>query len=431
MESRQHSLWFRGKAISQVSAAAPSFGVHGVVIRDVDNISNVNTAHQGLDIQPDGRILVAGNAGSPDYNEFAVLRLLPDGSPDPSFGDNGVATVDLGTSNNRAQTVRVQPDGRVLVAGSVGFGELEHGRGGVARLLADGSLDSSFADVGWRHIALQAGQWLINGAVILSDGRIRLCGQGWPGGAGTSSDIVVHGLTADGEMETSFGDDGVLAIDFFGRDEFGSCEAAGADRLLAYGSTNHDGSFSFAAARVVPEGLLDPTFSDAHALPGRVAVGHPDRTERCHGITLEASGAVLCAGYTSSEGVSRPTLLRWLETGLLDSSFGTLDSPGVVVLDTNESGAFNAVVSLPDGRIVAGGYTSTPQGDQDFLLTVFDADGELDTSVGDAGMLLFDVAGSQDDRILAMRLDGDRLVIFGRTTHAERGNDFVVMRLRL
>lgn len=92
---------------------------------------------RAIAVQPDGRILAAGlvtisnPTGSPGY--FAVLRYLSDGSPDPSFGTNGRVTTLIGTSCI-PYAMALLPDGRILVAGNDDQGFA------VARYLADGTL---------------------------------------------------------------------------------------------------------------------------------------------------------------------------------------------------------------------------------------------------------------------------------------------------
>ena len=65
----------------------------------------------------------------------------------------------------------------------------------------------------------------------------------------------------------------------------------------------------------------------------------------------------------------------------------------MVVLDLGRADAFRADVQLPDERIVAGGVRTSPRGDSDMFLAVLRPDGELDSTVGTAGLLSFDAAG--------------------------------------
>src|SRR4029453_11179780 len=66
-------------------------------------------------LQPDGRVVMAGGT----FTAFVLVRLLPDGQPDPDFGVGGQVVTDVGGQDNEAQNVVVLPDsGRVPVRGS-------------------------------------------------------------------------------------------------------------------------------------------------------------------------------------------------------------------------------------------------------------------------------------------------------------------------
>src|SRR5205807_3667420 len=84
-----------------------SFGGGGYVT--ANSIGGRNFA-----IQPDGKLLIAGSTGA----DFAVERLNGDGSLDNTFGSNGIQTIDFGQGNDRASFVAVVSDGKVVVGGS-------------------------------------------------------------------------------------------------------------------------------------------------------------------------------------------------------------------------------------------------------------------------------------------------------------------------
>ncbi len=198
----------------------PTFGQDGVFVLHVGAVDNLNWTPQGLAVEPDGRIVLGGTGGSLANQTFVALRLLDDGTLDPTFGAGGVAEVDLGYVYEFVQSVRLQPDAKIVLVGQVSNVATDGQQIGVARLLADGSPDPTFATVGWRSVDVLGGADIVNGMVPLGDGRLRLCGQGWTVQPGPS-DLVVYGLLADGSIETVFGAGGVLQIDFFGGDEFG------------------------------------------------------------------------------------------------------------------------------------------------------------------------------------------------------------------
>lgn len=102
-----------------------------------------------VDLEFDGRkLLLLGLRGY----RLAIARLLPDGRPDPDFGDAGMRALRVGTSL-RPGRIAVEPDGKIVVGGvsfssKEGLFEGEPGRAVVARLNPDGSLDRGFASGG-------------------------------------------------------------------------------------------------------------------------------------------------------------------------------------------------------------------------------------------------------------------------------------------
>ena len=67
-------------------------------------------------LQPDGRIVVAGATGGPNP-DFAIARLLEDGTPDTDFTDSGVMTIDFFGFTDVGESVAVTDDGKIVVAG--------------------------------------------------------------------------------------------------------------------------------------------------------------------------------------------------------------------------------------------------------------------------------------------------------------------------
>jgi uncharacterized delta-60 repeat protein len=120
-------------------------------------------------VQPDGKVLVAGNAAGSQM--MTVTRLNRNGSFDTTFSGDGTASVDIGPMADLAGDAVLQPDGKIVVAGSTqgdGFG--------VARLNPDGSLDPSFGDAGKANVNFSVAAFGL-AATRQSNGRIVVAGQ--------------------------------------------------------------------------------------------------------------------------------------------------------------------------------------------------------------------------------------------------------------
>jgi uncharacterized delta-60 repeat protein len=120
---------------------------------------------ESVAMEADGRIVAAGGAGS----DLAVARFLADGRPDPSFGSGGFMTAHAGGLGG-ASDIAVQADGRIVLAAS-GANDVA-----LARVWPAGNLDSDFGEEGISQVTF--GVWSQASAVALEpDGRILAAGS--------------------------------------------------------------------------------------------------------------------------------------------------------------------------------------------------------------------------------------------------------------
>src|SRR6185436_11961008 len=122
-------------------------------------------------------VVLAGyaSAGSGNNTNFAVVRLNADGSPDPSFGGgDGIVTELIQAGDKRAWDVAVQTDGKILVAGGAGFPPLGPI---VIRLTPAGALDSTFSGDG---IARAGTTGEAQAVKVQGDGKIVIAGSAGP-----------------------------------------------------------------------------------------------------------------------------------------------------------------------------------------------------------------------------------------------------------
>lgn len=120
-----------------------SFGVNGKQIITFASGLAISTA---LTTQADGKIVVVGSARGTSRPDFAVARLNANGSIDSTFGSNGRVTIEvISGSNGQAYDVALQPDGKLLIVGQV---SALRATVGVVRLLTNGSLDPTFGNNG-------------------------------------------------------------------------------------------------------------------------------------------------------------------------------------------------------------------------------------------------------------------------------------------
>lgn len=135
-------------------ALDPGFGAGGVVITGTALLE----VAEAVALQPDGRIVVVGRSSGPGSLDFAVARYDAGGTLDPTFGVGGIVKTDAVPGlflDDEALDVVIQPDGKLVVAGDSGGNP--DGDVCVVRYLANGTLDPSFGSGGIVRTDLDAG----------------------------------------------------------------------------------------------------------------------------------------------------------------------------------------------------------------------------------------------------------------------------------
>jgi uncharacterized delta-60 repeat protein len=381
------------------------------------------------------------------------------GNPrDGSFGDRGVALVNLGGADRAVGGFRLE-SGRYLLVGHTKDGD--DGRIALARLLPGGGLDSSFGDGGWVVVAGFAIEEA-EAAALAPDGRIVVAVRG------TDGHHALVRLRADGSPDPSFGADGVVRT---ASDSFMPATLAIQPNGRVLLSTDR-------LERYTEAGELDPTFGQ-----GGVAVG-----DNFDGTVLrQADGKVLTFGGGGARLAGR----RWDANGRRDRDFGraiddnafvsvwprygltgwpiagAIDSRGRIVLaslagndnpkqeldglvvaftrdgkpargfhrdgwrtiDFGEREWFTAIELLPGGRLLVAG-TRVPGRtlpSDAVVLAMLDADGSLRFRFGNRGRAILRAAtGRESPQATDLFLDGDRAIVVG-----EAGGDFLAARYRL
>jgi uncharacterized delta-60 repeat protein len=200
-------------------------------------------------------------------------------------------------------------------------------------------------------------------------------------------------------------------------------------------------------ARLHPAGTLDTSFSDSTQQPGRVITDFPfpeGRIDEIRGIALQADGKIVAAGRSKiASGDWDFALARYNPDGRIDNSFGdhgrVLTSFGALPDGRRSEDEANAIAIQPDGKIVVGGRSNAPNGDDNFALARYNPDGSLDRSFGDStrlpGTMLHDFlpplpdGRHSDEQINALVLQPDGKIVAAGKTNAPTGNDnFALVR---
>lgn len=308
----------------------------------------------GLAIQPDGKIIVSGAAFNGKDDDIALVRLNPDGSLDPGFGAGGIVTTSI-SGQDRGAALALQYDGKIVVAGYV----FSPDGGGMvlARYNPDGSLDTGFGNGG--IVEDQGGGAWDFGArdvKVQPDGKIVVAGEGFR----DNLILVVFAAARflpDGTPDAAFGSGGKVFSQVRGGVSRAFSLALGEDGAIFLGGGSSDGKGEFSdytAARYrAADGSLDPAFG-----AGGVAIAHVgDWLNLGHAVLVQPDGKVLLAGqrYENPATGHNFGVVRYGAGGALDTAFG---AGGLVNVDWNNG--FDRATAMeiqPDGKILVAGTT--------------------------------------------------------------------------
>ncbi len=203
----------------------------------------VNRRINSVALQPDGKILAIGSSAQAPPT-FPVFRLETNGVPDALFGTNGMVSVSQGVGGSG---IALQPDGKIVAAGSFGDPENSISRIVLVRLESNGNFDSSFANGGVAMTRIPYASSESGSTVtVLSGGKLLVGGfSGNP-----FEGFVLQRYNTDGTLDRSFDMDGRAFVDLSGPNASSSIAVDAQERILLVGNAE-DLAQEFFVSRVV------------------------------------------------------------------------------------------------------------------------------------------------------------------------------------
>ena len=288
---------------------------------------------------------------------MAIARFNADGSLDTTFDADGRLTIDFQNDTDAAYAVAVQPDGKIVIAGDV---RLPTGANfALARLNANGSLDTTFDTDGKADTDFVGDSDGARGVVVLPDGKIVAGGSAFSGG---NFRFALARYTASGALDTTFDTDGKVITNFNANAIARTMKRTPDGKLIIAGSVVNAADVSpatepsvaltvAALARYNADGSLDTSFDGDGKLTANL---DPNWQQVVNNIAVAPNGDIYAACWISGAAPgSGFSVARFSAAGKLDKTFGAGGRVNTI-FSANDAAA-NDVALQADGRVVAVG----------------------------------------------------------------------------
>ena len=294
-------------------------------------------------LQPDGKIVAAGNTGS---FAIAVARFTASGELDPTFdpggpdGD-GKRVYDSSIGPWSADAVLVQADGRILIAGGTNAGIT------AARLTATGAPDGT----AYERASDFSDSETARAAAVAPDGSLVVAGYSQTSGS-SDQDLMVTRFKTDGKLDKSLGEKGYVKLGPNDRDDAPTAVFVQPDGKIVLTEDSGPGEAQTKVVRLNSNGTPDEGFGDG-------GFGSPDFVSNDYsaGGAMQPDGKILVAATSQPDytmGVA-----RFDTSGQLDQSFGVA---GKTTIEFDQIARATAAALQPDGKFVVAGLTLAPNG---------------------------------------------------------------------
>jgi uncharacterized delta-60 repeat protein len=386
-------------AWAQVGVLDTSFDTDGKVTTNFGTVTaTANARAVGVQKWPDGtlkRIIVAGSSANGASKQFVLEGFLPNGTLDGSFGSGGIVYQAMGGSTDQINAISIQPDGKIVAAGFSNAATVE--RFAVLRLTADGQIDTTFG-----------------------------------GGDGMVLEYVAPSSSVPGDPITGSTNRGMGVATYL--------DANSAVRIVVVGFGRDSAAmptprYNVVVAKFKNDGTLDTTFANQGRLvDDATGVG---RQSRGWNVAVDSSRRILVSGdHNVSPAAGPPAsaadflVVRYNENGTRDNSFS---GDGLVVLNPGGQDLARAI-NVKDLNANAG-EEIVVAGDSDtrYASYMLKSDGTLDTSYNTTGGRIDSVSSGQDipERVLFTPTNPVKIVLAGMGENGNLSGDFMFAAARI
>lgn len=407
------------KLIAQPAGSLdPTFGNGGKVITSITNGSD---KANGVALQTDGKILVAGNSSSSlTGKDFVCVRYNSDGTLDNTFGNAGITTTDIQLgSDDVAYSIALQQDGKIVLAGYIDNGSNKDGA--IVRYKTNGTLDSTFGangivitdfdnsqsdEIHVVKIHSLSGKIIVGGSTLINT---------------THAKPVVARYLSNGTIDSTFNTTGIrllwiTSLDYQYLFSLEDLEVQSNGKISAIGwrdfpTLAYDDDYW--ACRINSDGTMDNTFATDGV---SVFNGSFNGSDNGYSMLLQSNNNFICAGGGAINSIYTDFTLFELNadgtSGSVSNSadFGALSDDVAYGLAEDINGKFVSGGSA--GSSTARNFAITRVNASGAIDNTFDTDGKTTTTFGANAMNeCFDIAIQTDNKIIAVGYTGNDFAI--------------------
>lgn len=352
-----------GKIIAVGFSQGPSYSYFAIVrytsTGSLDNtfgsggkvLTRISTGYEdeafSVALQDDGKIVVAGIASISNVKHIAIARFNTNGSFDNTFDTDGKVLLSFGSNITMGYSVKIQSDGKIIVAGNV-FDQVA-----LARFHSNGSLDNTFDSDGKVTTTIGVDKSVAKTLELLSDGKILVAGFANLVAA-TTPNFAVARYNSNGSLDNTFDSDGIVMT-------------SGTEYAQAIGLQS-DGKFIVAGSHKVvrynSNGSLDSSFGTNGIITTRIdGKGNSGNYDEPQSMVIQNDGKIVVAGavYNSNYDIA---LARYnvlpvpvIVFSNIEKTYGDVpfnveagsDSPGAFTYSITSGGAFASIT--PEGLV--------------------------------------------------------------------------------
>lgn len=375
-----------------------SFGGNGIIYIDYQPGNNRLVS---IKKQSTGKIVAIGYHNANNISTYLLFRFNTDGSLDKGFGDSGWIVLPISP-----QAIAIQNNDDIIISS-----ENQSYRGDTVVLykyLKNGRRDTSFGKNGFAMAIAQANNvHPVYGTIAIDKLSRIVVGFTAVVNKQSSDAFVIARFNADGSLDSSFNGTGMAIIDKPGSDYLYAIAIQSNNKIVAGGST-YDAS-DFLVARLNESGTIDSSFGSN----GMVTIDFSTdqnwgTTDYVKSIVIQKDNKIIAAGTSYSVTTANMfALTRLKPNGSLDNSFGF--NGRTKTKFKGQDNRLNATVMQPDGKLVCGGYTAKTASDvSDFAIARYlsekeSVDGVLDQEKNETNTLSLSVYPNPADDVIYIK----------------------------